>query len=202
MDAESFFARWSRRKTEAKQEAPKPAGAGDASPPAATSAAKSAATEALPEAPPTLQDVEKLTYSDDLSPFFAQQVDELIRRAAMKKLFADPHFNIMDGLDVYIEDYNKFEPLTPETVAELNHAQALLNPVFEPEHKLMELLELEPPKTQEAQAAAETDANAASNTPAEAAAHADAENPAATEQNANASPSPDTTPHDDKVQGL
>jgi hypothetical protein len=199
MDAESFFARWSRRKTEAKQEvmqeAPKPAAeARDAQPPATTSSS-------TPEAPPpTLHDVEKLTYSDDLSPFFAQQVDELIRRAAMKKLFADPHFNIMDGLDVYIEDYNKFEPLTPETVAELNHAQALLNPIVEPEHKLMELLELEPPKDQVAQAAQETSAKTVAESNANTA--ADADKPSAAEPTTEASSSPDTPPHDDEVQGL
>jgi hypothetical protein len=198
MDAESFFARWSRRKTEAKQEvtqeAPKPPEPRDAQSPAATSSG-------TPEAPPpTLHDVEKLTYSDDLSPFFAQQVDELIRRAAMKKLFADPHFNIMDGLDVYIEDYNKFEPLTPETVAELNHAQALLNPIVEPEHKLMELLELEPPKDQVAQTAQETSAETDAEANANAA--ADADQPSATEPTTEASPSPDTPPHDNEVQGL
>jgi hypothetical protein len=34
-----------------------------------------------------------------------------LRRAALKKLFADPHFNQMDMLDVYVDDYTQFEPL-------------------------------------------------------------------------------------------
>ena len=193
MDAESFFARWSRRKTEAKQEAAqesqqaqqerKPA---DAQPPVAKTDAP----------PPTLQDVGKLTYNDDLSPFFARQVDEIIRRAAMKKLFADPHFNIMDGLDVYIEDYNKFEPMTPEMVAKLNHATALLNPVTGPEHKLMELLELEPKDTQP-QSQPPMQAIEAEMKPEAADDEQGVKDP-----QAEAPPSPDTPPHDDKVQGL
>jgi hypothetical protein len=33
----------------------------------------------------------------------------------MKKLFADPHFNVMDGLDIYIDDYSKSDPI-PEAM--------------------------------------------------------------------------------------
>jgi hypothetical protein len=29
----------------------------------------------------------------------------------MKKLFSDPHFNVMDGLDSYIADYGKPDPI-------------------------------------------------------------------------------------------
>ena len=39
---------------------------------------------------------------------------EDVRRAALKKLFSDPRFNVMDGLDVYIDDYSKTEPIPPE----------------------------------------------------------------------------------------
>jgi hypothetical protein len=38
-------------------------------------------------------------------------VDPGVRRAALKKLFADPRFNVMDGLDTYIDDYSKPDPL-------------------------------------------------------------------------------------------
>jgi hypothetical protein len=181
MDAESFFSRWSRRKTEARQEEQKPADAGDAEntqntqPPA----------EKPQTPPPTMQDVEKLTHSSDFSPFVARQVDEIIRRAAMKKLFTDPRFNIMDGLDVYIEDYNKFEPLTPEALVELNHAEALLNPIVEPKHKLMQLLDLEPKDAQ-----SDTQQQPGDDTgTAEELKTATPASP----------PSPDTPPHDDKV---
>jgi hypothetical protein len=38
-------------------------------------------------------------------------VDPALRRGALKKLFGDPRFNVMDGLDVYIDDYSKPDPL-------------------------------------------------------------------------------------------
>jgi hypothetical protein len=111
--AETFFARWSRVKSEARQEPvvqePVPA-----EPPAEPEAA-------VPE--PTLEQVQELTSDSDFTPFIARGVDETVRRAALKKLFSDPHFNVMDGLDTYIDDYNKFEPLTPLMVAALNHAK-------------------------------------------------------------------------------
>ena len=34
-------------------------------------------------------------------------VDESLKRQALRKLFADPRFNVMDGLDVYIDDYTQ-----------------------------------------------------------------------------------------------
>jgi len=119
MAAETFFARWSRVKAEARQEPVVPDIVAE---PTGVEAAP-----AEPEAPaPTLEQVESLTPDSDFTPFVARGVDETVRRAALKKLFADPHFNVMDGLDTYIEDYNKFEPLTPLMVAALNHAKDLI----------------------------------------------------------------------------
>lgn len=113
MAAETFFARWSRVKSEARPEPvvqePVPA-----EPPAEPEAAVPA---------PTLEQVRELTSDSDFTPFIARGVDETVRHAALKKLFSDPHFNVMDGLDTYIDDYNKFEPLTPLMVAALNHAK-------------------------------------------------------------------------------
>jgi hypothetical protein len=40
-------------------------------------------------------------------------VDPTVRQAALKKMFTDPHFNVMDGLDIYIGDYSKPDPLPP-----------------------------------------------------------------------------------------
>jgi hypothetical protein len=48
-----------------------------------------------------------------------------VRNAAMKKLFADPHFNVMDGLDIYIGDYNKPDPIPPEMLRQLASAKFL-----------------------------------------------------------------------------
>ena len=69
-----------------------------------------AAAEAAPQLP-TLADVAALTRESDYSRFMATGVDGSVRNAALKKLFSDPHFNIMDGLDTYIDDYNKPDPL-------------------------------------------------------------------------------------------
>lgn len=135
MSADSFFERWARRNAEAaaqRQAAAEPARAPAHEPDAA-------AVPAQP--PPTLEDVARLTHDSDFTPFVARGVDENIRRSAMKKLFADPHFNVMDGLDVYIEDYNSFVPLTAAMLARLNHAQALLDPLAHLERPLMRLLD-------------------------------------------------------------
>ena len=48
----------------------------------------------------------------------ARDVAPDVKNAAMKKLFADPHFNVMDGMDTYIDDYSKPDPIPP------SHAQA------------------------------------------------------------------------------
>jgi hypothetical protein len=60
---------------------------------------------------PTLQDVAALRADSDFKPFVARAVAPEVRNAAMKKLFADPHFNVMDGLDTYIDDYSLPDPL-------------------------------------------------------------------------------------------
>lgn len=61
----------------------------------------------------------------DFSSFFHPQVDEGVRRSALRKLFSDPHFNVMDGLDVYIDDYSKTEPIPPAMLAGLRQAQRI-----------------------------------------------------------------------------
>ena len=63
----------------------------------------------------SLEDVKLLTKDSDFKPFMAQNVGADVRNAAMKKLFADPHFNVMDGLDIYIDDYSKSDPI-PEAM--------------------------------------------------------------------------------------
>ena len=119
MAAETFFARWSRVKAEARQEPVAPDAVAEAP------IAEASPVETVVPAP-TLEQVESLTSDSDFTPFVARGVDETVRRAALKKLFADPRFNVMDGLDTYIDDYNKFEPLTPLMVAALNHAKDLI----------------------------------------------------------------------------
>ena len=74
----------------------------------------------------SLPPVESLTIESDFSPFFQPKVPEELRRKAVKKLFADPHFNVMDGLDTYIDDYSKPDPILPGMLRQINHAYELL----------------------------------------------------------------------------
>jgi hypothetical protein len=60
---------------------------------------------------PSLPPVESLTLASDFKPFLSAKVDETVKRAALRKLFTDPHFNVMDGLDTYIGDYSKPDPV-------------------------------------------------------------------------------------------
>jgi hypothetical protein len=108
---EPFLDRWSRRKAEAIRETPP-----------ATRDPDAAAKAPPPELPP----VEKLTFDSDYRAFFHPKVSEDTRRAALKKLFSDPRFNIMDRLDVYIDDYSKTEPIPPAMLAGLRQAQKIL----------------------------------------------------------------------------
>ena len=54
-----------------------------------------------------------------------QGVPPEVRNAAVKKLFADPHFNVMDGLDIYIGDYNTPDPMPPGMLEKMVGAQFL-----------------------------------------------------------------------------
>lgn len=140
MAANDFFARWSKNKSSASSDAD-----ADIAPIDDTSAPQSIpspVTDKTVAAPlPTQDDVARLTRDSDFSVFMASGVDEGVKRSAMKKLFSDPRFNIMDGLDTYIEDYTKFKAMTPAVLASLNHAKALLDPLSQLKSPLMTLLE-------------------------------------------------------------
>jgi hypothetical protein len=97
-------------------------------PATATSPAAPLPTSAHPatEAPPTLADVAGLDpKTSDFSRFVARSVDSTVRNAALKKLFSDPHFNVMDGLDIYIDDYGQPDPLPPGMLEQLRHTDLL-----------------------------------------------------------------------------
>lgn len=116
---EGFLRRWARLKS-----TPEPAEqpvAVEAPPPAVQGAVEE---EARPQ--PTLDDVARLTPESDYSAFVAKGVDKAVQRMALKKLFADPNFAVMDGLDIYIADYNKAAPLTDAMLAALKHAPGVL----------------------------------------------------------------------------
>ena len=118
--AERFsLSRWSRRKlaTAIESPAPAPASAPPVVPPPAS--ATSAPGASAPPAPPELPPVESLTFDSDFTAFLQPGVDDKVKRAALKQLFRDPRFNIMDGLDTYIDDYTKADPIAPDILADL-----------------------------------------------------------------------------------
>lgn len=129
-----FLGRWARRKEEARQgkALDEPAVAlVPAAPlaPEAPAQVEPAAEPALPDAELpkalTLEDARLLTQDSDFKPFMAGGVSSEVRNAAMKKLFADPHFNVMDGLDTYIDDYSKFEPIPESMLRQMASAKFL-----------------------------------------------------------------------------
>jgi hypothetical protein len=73
--------------------------------------------------PPTLDDVAGLNPDSDFSAFVRRDVAPAVKNAAMKKLFADPHFNVMDGLDIYIDDYSIPSPLSEQDLKKMVAAQ-------------------------------------------------------------------------------
>lgn len=146
MAADDFFSRWAKKKvsvdTSGQSVSVPPTGATAPGPSSASGQAQQV-PEPLPpvsQDPPTIEDVERLTPESDYSAFMAKGVDENVRRSAMKKLFADPHFNIMDGLDIYIDDYSKPDPLPPGMLAMLEHAKSLLDPLKHLENPAMRMV--------------------------------------------------------------
>lgn len=138
---DGFLSRWSRRKLAVRDGQALPAeplvradpAAGAAqvpseapvAPPAVdpVERADPAARESRP--PPTLDDVAQLTPEADFSRFVARDVSSEVRNAAVKKLFADPRFNVMDGLDTYIDDYSIPSPLSQADMAKMVGARFL-----------------------------------------------------------------------------
>ncbi|MBA3504858.1 MAG: DUF3306 domain-containing protein [Betaproteobacteria bacterium] len=85
-------------------------------------------TPLAPAVETSLPPVDSLTFDSDFRGFLQPKVDEVVKRAALKKLFNDPRFNVMDRLDVYIDDYSLPDPLPREWLRELASAQNILNP--------------------------------------------------------------------------
>lgn len=134
---EGLLSRWSRRKAQVRSgvaptaDPPLPvaepaAAAAPTAPAAATTAPAAPAVAAPPALPlPTLEDVAALGPDADYARFVMPGVDEGVKRAAMKKLFADPRFNVMDGLDTYIDDYGKPDPIPASMLRRMVQSHAL-----------------------------------------------------------------------------
>ncbi len=122
--------RWSDRKRAVARESASPEvlAAGHAAAPPDTTAPAAAPDASPPAESVALPPVESLTFDADFTAYMKPDVDPSLKRAALKKLFADPRFNVMDGLDVYIDDYSKPDPIDAETVRGLVQARYLFDP--------------------------------------------------------------------------
>jgi len=137
-DEEDFLARWSRVKNAARAEE-KPA---EPKPPAAAPAQTAAATGRGAAVPPSeaqvpLPSIDSLKgLASEYAGFLKPGVSEDLKRAALKKLFSDPHFEAFERFEAYCEDYTRGEPIPAAMLRTLAHAKRLL---FDEEKK-------EPPK--------------------------------------------------------
>lgn len=93
-----------------------------------TPAVTASGVEALsvPGAELSLPPLELLDLDADFTGFLNKEVSESLRRAALRKLFSDPHFNRMDGLDTYIGDYSAAEPIPPDILKRLRQFETFL----------------------------------------------------------------------------
>jgi hypothetical protein len=127
---DGFLGRWSLRKQAQRAGKPLVEPVTERVEPQAICPLPEAAAEpGLPSrehAPPlTLDDVQGLTAQSDFTPFVARGVAPEVRNAAMKKLFADPHYNVMDGMDTYIDDYSLADPLPEAMLRQMASASFL-----------------------------------------------------------------------------
>lgn len=123
-ESEGRFSRWSRLKTETKEEAPpeleEPVHVGQVAtlPPEqsdAVSPDEEAATETEEQAvvlPEDLPEIETLEKDSDYTPFLAEGVPEALKKLALRKLWgSDPVLANLDGLNDYDEDFTIIEAI-------------------------------------------------------------------------------------------
>ncbi|HYG54512.1 MAG TPA: DUF3306 domain-containing protein [Burkholderiales bacterium] len=104
-EKETFLGRWSRLKQEEKKLPEKKPDPGEA---------------------PPLPPLEKLTPESDFTGFMHPKVEDALRRAALKKLFRDPHFNVPDPYEAYSGDWTGGEAISEDFLKTLNQARTHL----------------------------------------------------------------------------
>ncbi|MGB5734426.1 MAG: DUF3306 domain-containing protein, partial [Thiohalocapsa sp.] len=126
---EDFLARWSRRKSLARQsgptdslsdhDAPSTQVGSPAVPPATPPATATEPERLLTDA--DMPPLESLGPDSDYSGFLSQGVSDGLRRQALARMFRSPAFNVVDGLDDYAEDFTQFAPLGDVVTADMRH---------------------------------------------------------------------------------
>lgn len=96
--SDSFLSRWSRLKSESKEEPAAPAPLAEQ-----TADAEPPPPDPVPQLPP----IESLTAQSDFSAFLQSGVPDHLRKAALAKLWtSDPLFTQPEVFDLHMEDYN------------------------------------------------------------------------------------------------
>ena len=110
--AETFLSRWSRLKQE-----------------------RDPLPESKPEQKadaPALPPADEWTPQSDFTGFMHPKVEDKLRRAALKKLFSDPHFNLPDLFEPYSGDWTVAEPIPQAMLASLEQVKTMLRKPPEP----------------------------------------------------------------------
>jgi Protein of unknown function (DUF3306) len=143
--SESFLSRWAKRKADVRAEEVKSVDTQNTNPSTSVPFEAKMPETAMPErgspsnsnetteTNPPLPTIESLTQESDFSPFMGKDVAADLRNQAMKKLFTNPHYNVQDGLDIYIGDYTKSDPIPLEMLRKMTQSKALF--LFEEEEK-------------------------------------------------------------------
>jgi hypothetical protein len=130
-EREDFLARWSRRKSQARNGEPLPEPAEDTDEePVGTAPAgdapltldeDAAAGDTGADEEIELPPLESLHENSDYSAFLRDGVPDDVRQKALQKLFHSPKFNVRDGLDDYDWDFTNPEPLGDVITAEMRY---------------------------------------------------------------------------------
>lgn len=133
--APGFVARWSRRKREARaaaeretdNTAQKLSAERDRTPGAGDPHSPSSEVREIDhpaDDPPTdadLSPLESLDADSDYSAFLSPRVSAELKRAALRKLFHSPKFNVRCPLDSEAGNFTKFQPLGDVVTADMRH---------------------------------------------------------------------------------
>lgn len=140
-EEESFLQRWARLKRESHVDAVEPEAAAPATP--AAPEAEAAGAETLPAAPcgedesarpaaeaegaPELPPIDSLSEESDFGVFMKPGVDPALRRLALRKMWGNPKYQVVDELDPFRADFAAFTALGDTITSDMKfHAERLL----------------------------------------------------------------------------
>ena len=122
-----FFGRWSRLKSgEAVEPGPKlDSKLEGVANPQAHQISKSEEDLYQPQLP-TLEDAQRMDHlATDFSMFMKPGVDPAVQELALKKMFADPRFNVICPMDEYVLDASMFTPMPESMLKRLAQSRSL-----------------------------------------------------------------------------